>query len=256
MDGFASNSQWVRLINAALGFFYPEVCQVCGAARATPAQGYVCCDCAQQVKFITRPFCERCGLPYEGDITTEFKCSNCSDTKLHFCWARSAVAAGGLILELIHRYKYQRALWFEPFLGELFVRVAAPELSRGKWDVIVPVPLHPAKQREREFNQAERLARHLARATGIPVNEKLLVRIVPTRTQTLLTRAERAANVRRAFRARPGRRLDGRRVVIVDDVFTTGATTNACAAALRAAGAGEICVWTLARGLARPVLQA
>ena len=95
----------------------------------------------------------------------------------------------------------------------------------------MPVPLHPAKQREREFNQAERLAGHLSAATGIPRARKLLRRIVPTRTQTLLTRPQRAANVGNAFATRPGRRLNGRRVVLVDDVFTTGATTSACAKA-------------------------
>jgi len=113
----------------------------------------------------------------------------------------------------------------------------------------VPVPLHPAKRREREFNQAERLAVRLGAATKIPVRARLLKRVVPTRTQTLLTRQERAANVRNAFALRAGRQLDGERIVLLDDVFTTGATTSACAKVLRAAGAGEVCVWTVARGI-------
>ena len=169
--------------------------------------------------------------------------------ELHFSAARSAVAARGPVLEAIHRYKYQRALWFEPFLAGLLIEEAGPVLCLEKWDYIVPVPLHGLKQREREFNQAERLAVRLGRATKIPVQARLLKRNVPTRTQTLLSRQERAANVRHAFALRGRRRLAGARIVLLDDVLTTGATTSACARVLRAAGARDVCVWTVARGL-------
>ncbi|MEY4385292.1 MAG: hypothetical protein RLY20_575 [Verrucomicrobiota bacterium] len=234
---------------AALGFVYPAVCQLCGELRATAAEGYVCSACFQRVRFVKPPFCERCGLPFPGDITTRFECTNCRDMELHFNNARSAVIAKDVVLEVIHRYKYNRALWFEAFLGDLLTTAAAPELKNANWDYIVPVPLHPTKEREREFNQARRLAHWLSRETGIPVNDRLLERTQSTRTQTLLTRAERAVNVHRAFAARPGAKLNGERIVLVDDVLTTGATTNACARALKAVGAGEICVWTVARGI-------
>jgi ComF family protein len=242
----AALKEW---FGATLAFVYPEVCQICDRERAAPAEGFVCAQCRSQVKVIRPPFCERCGLPYEGDITTKFECTNCREMELHFRSARAAAAASGPVLEAIHRYKYQRALWFEPFLAGLLVSEAEPELRREKWDWIVPVPLHPAKQREREFNQAERLAVRLGAAAGIPVKKDLLRRVAATRTQTLLTREQRAANMRNAFALRPGRQLDGQRIVMVDDVFTTGATTSACARALRNAGAGEICVWTVARGI-------
>jgi ComF family protein len=113
----------------------------------------------------------------------------------------------------------------------------------------VPVPLHPVKQREREFNQAGRLATHLSKAAEIPLNNNLLHRVMPTATQTLLTREQRAANMRGAFASDGDAGLDGERIVLVDDVFTTGATTDACAKVLKTAGAGEVCVWTVARGL-------
>jgi competence protein ComFC len=245
----ATVSATKTLLNAALGFLYPEVCQVCEAERAGAADGYVGSRCAQQARFIVPPFCNRCGLPYEGDITTTFECANCREMELDFCSARSAVKARGTVLEVIHRYKYQRALWFEPFLAGLFIRQAVPELEHERWDLMVPVPLHAAKLRQREFNQAERLAVRLGAAANIPVDLRLLRRIVPTRTQTLLTREQRAANVRRAFALRGRPRLNGKRIVVVDDVFTTGATTSACAKVLRQAGASEVCVWTLARGL-------
>jgi ComF family protein len=129
------------------------------------------------------------------------------------------------------------------------LRVAPPVLRGQSWDFIVPVPLHPLKEREREFNQAEIFARRLAAATTIPLHTKLLSRIAPTATQTLLSREQRARNMANAFTTPAGLRLDGKRIVIVDDIFTTGATTNDCARALREAEAADVCVWTVARGL-------
>jgi ComF family protein len=236
-------------IDCSLAFFYPETCQICQIRRATAKDGFVCPDCWSQVRFIKPPFCERCGLPYPGDFTTPFECANCREMNLHFNFARSAVVAHNVVREAIHRYKYQRALWFEPFLADLFLREALPALRGQNWDFIVPVPLYPVKQREREFNQAERLAARLSAAAEIPLNTRLLRRIRPTASQTQLTRRERAENMRGAFAIQPGAQLDGERIVLVDDVLTTGATTSACARVLRAAGAGDVCVWTIARGL-------
>jgi ComF family protein len=236
-------------LNVGLGFLYPETCQLCGEQHATAREGFVCRRCWTQVRFIRPPLCERCGLPYPGDLTAPFECTNCREMELHFSSARSAVVARGIVRETIHRFKYQRALWFEPFLADLLIREAQPVLRGQHWDFIVPVPLHPLKHREREFNQAERLARHLSAATGIPLNNKLLRRVMPTATQTLLTREQRAKNMRGAFEARAGAGLKGKRIVLVDDVFTTGATTSACAKVLKSAGADDVCVWTVARGL-------
>jgi ComF family protein len=236
-------------LDTGLSFIYPEVCQICLKQAATPAEGFVCVSCRQRVRFIQPPFCERCGLPYDGAITTAFECGNCQEMNFHFRAARAAVTANEFMLDIIHRYKYQGALWFEPFLAGLLIQVAAPVLAREKCDMIVPVPLHPAKEREREFNQAARLARRLSRAANIPVNKSLLRRVQPTETQTQLNRRERAENVRRAFALRPNQKLQGEKVVLLDDVFTTGATTSACAKLLLSAGASDVSVWTVARGL-------
>jgi ComF family protein len=236
-------------LDAALGFVYPDVCQICGHERATKKEGFVCATCWRKVRFIKPPFCDRCGLPFQGAITTTFECDNCREMELHFRAARSAVVANKFLLDIIHLYKYQRALWFEPFLADVLIREAAPVLARERCDLIVPVPLHPAKRREREFNQAERLAACLSRATKIPLNAKLLCRVKPTQTQTHLSRRQRADNMQDAFALRVGINLAGRRVVVLDDVFTTGATTSACAKVLLSAGATEVSVWTVARGI-------
>jgi len=105
------------------------------------------------------------------------------------------------------------------------------------------------KDGREDVYKRQRLARHLSAATDIPLNKKLLRRVSPTATQTLLTREQRAANMRGAFAVRGGMKLNGEKIVLIDDVFTTGATTSECAKALRKAGAGDVCVWTVARGL-------
>lgn len=234
----------------ALGFFYPDTCQICGEHRATRDEGYVCSACwAEGVRFIRPPYCQTCGLPCDGDITQAFDCSNCREMELHFTRARAAVAARGLVLDVIHRYKYQRALWFEPFLADLLIRGAKPELAASPADLIVPIPLHSLKRREREFNQADRLADALGASTGLPVNKKVVTRILPTQTQTLLSRKQRERNIRNAFAVEKPAPIEGRRVVVVDDVLTTGATANSCARALRKAGAKDVIVWTVARGI-------
>jgi ComF family protein len=235
-------------LDAAVSFFYPEVCQYCSEESANSADGFIGSNCRLKLKPIEAPFCERCGLPFPGAITTSFECSNCRGLELQFSKARSAVLADGMIRDLIHRYKYNRDLWLEPFLAGLLISRAVPELLREKWDLIVPVPLHRLKQTEREFNQAERLARRLSEVSGIPLETRILKRIQPTRTQTRLTRRERVENVRKAFALSPAAGLNGRRIVLIDDVFTTGATTSSCAKALLDGGAGEVCVWTVARG--------
>jgi competence protein ComFC len=234
-------------IDAALGFIYPNVCQLCGEEPATAPQGYVGPACREGVRTIVPPFCERCGLPFEGDITAGFECSNCREMDLHFSSARSAVAARGPVLDAIHRYKYQGQMWFEDFLAELFIRGAREWFRENRADALLPVPLFGIRERERGFNQAERVARRLGRAVSVPVDSRLLERVVPTPSQTRLSRRERSDNMRHAFRLRHPDKARARTFVLVDDVFTTGATTSACARLLMKAGADRVTVWTVAR---------
>jgi len=239
-----ATKEWIQ---AALSFVYPEWCKLCDGMRAAPGHGFVCERCRGAVRRVQPPWCERCGRPFQGAISGTFVCSQCLDIRPVYTFARAAAVYQDTLLEAIHRYKYNRALYIEPFLAALLTEAARNVVTPAEWDVIVPVPLHWKKKWHREFNQAERLARRLAKATGVPIQPRLLRRKTHTPSQTKLTREERFENMRGAFEVR-GRVRPGLRVVVVDDVFTTGATTNACAAALLDAGAGSVCVWTVARG--------
>lgn len=239
-------------LEAAVSMIYPDACEICGRNQAGAREGYVCAECWRKpgnIRFVRPPFCDRCGLPYAGDVSGDFTCGNCADLKLHFDSARAAVVATPFILDVIHRYKYGRALWLEPFLADLLTRAAGEALANSGFDGIVPTPLHPLRERDREFNQAERLAAALSKRTGIPVLKGLARRTAATRTQALLDRRERSKNVAGAFEARRGISLEGQSLVVVDDVLTTGATTSALSLALRNAGAKSVIVWTVARGI-------
>lgn len=237
-----------------LGLIYPPWCQVCSSQPALPSEGFVCERCAKTVRWIHPPVCFRCGLPFDGAVTQIFECANCLDRSWAFESARAAVVAEGITLGIIHRYKYQEALWFEPFLAGLLVEAAAPTLLGAGWDYLVPVPLHPVRERERGFNQAERLARRLSLKCGIPVAPRLLDRAEFTPTQTRLSRDQRCMNVQEAFKPRRNIRLSGSNCVIIDDVLTTGATTNAVARTLQGMGAGNLMVWSVARAAFKPEL--
>lgn len=214
----------------------------------------LCVSCDDELPRLVRPFCDRCGEHFEGAIDGVFECPNCGKLKFAFRFARPAMLRDPRLREMIHRLKYGRELHLAAELGRLAREAFAdPRFEtplREKWP-LVPVPLHRSRLRFRHFNQAAEIARPLAKLSGLPMIEAL-VRIRATTTQTSLTRAQRLANLRGAFAiGRVGRTLldsPPPGVVLVDDVFTTGSTADACAKALAKAGIRDVVVVTVMRG--------
>lgn len=228
---------------------FPAMCRICRSEPAGAEEGYVGLRCRNHgVRLIEPPYCERCGTAFDGEIEQIFHCPNCEQEPPVFRVARSAARFDHAVREAVHQYKYQRALHFEPFLLELVLAASAGSINAEAYDALVPVPLHFLRRWSRQFNQAERLSRALTRRIGVPTRTDLLKRRRATETQTRFSREERELNMRDAFKFAGGSDLQGARLLIVDDVMTTGATVNACAEKLMEHGAGIVDVWTVARG--------
>lgn len=231
---------------AALGsLFYPPVCVICSAN--IEHSEYLCADCQRRAPRIKPPFCAKCSEPFPGAITQSFSCANCEHRELHFDCAVAVYRSRGLVRKLVHDFKYgnQRYLRY-PLAAWLTETLTDPRLRDRQFDLIIPVPLHPARERERGFNQAALLAELLAESMNVAARP-VLERIRYTTTQTAYDRAERMENLAGAFRLRKNRDVRDLRVLLIDDVLTTGSTLSECARVLRRAGAASVHAATAAR---------
>lgn len=234
-----------EFLSALASLFYPPACVVC--AENIEAAEYLCADCQRRAPRIVAPFCAKCSEPFPGAITQEFRCANCAHRKLHFDCAVAVYRSRGLVRKLVHDFKYgaQRHLRY-PLAAWLRETLDDARLRGRHFDLIVPVPLHPARERERGFNQAALLAELLADSLQLPARP-VLERIRYTTTQTAYDRAERMENLAGAFRLRKNRDVRDLRVLLIDDVLTTGSTLSECARVLKAAGAASVHAATAAR---------
>jgi ComF family protein len=197
-------------------------------------------------KPIVAPFCRKCGYPYEHAPDLPFECSTCADRTWHFEWARAGYWTDGQVLEAVAGFKYHEQFFRLSQLTRWLTHAFDQHAAAVHWDALVPVPLYHRRRRERGFNQARELARELGRARRLPVRD-CLRRRRETPSQVGLRRGARWENMRNAFDLKGGFDVAGQNLLLIDDVFTTGATTNACARVLAAAGAGRLAVLTVSR---------
>jgi ComF family protein len=230
----------------ALGsLFYPSTCVVCSGT--VEGVEYLCANCLGRAPRIVAPFCAKCSEPFFGAITQTFRCANCEHRTLHFDAAVAAYRSRGLVRKLVHDFKYGRQRHLRYPLAEwLGETLHDARLRSRSFDMIVPVPLHAARERERGFNQATLIAELIATRLSLPLRP-VLERIRYTTTQTAYDRAERIENLQDAFRLRKNRDVRGLRVLLIDDVLTTGSTLSECALVLKAAGARSVHAATAAR---------
>jgi competence protein ComFC len=233
------------LIRGFGSLVYPPACTICSASVGL--HEYLCPECEAKLFRIAPPFCARCSEPFDGAITTTFSCANCAHRHLYFDAAVSAYRSRGIARHVILNFKYGKQIHLRHLLGRWLIAAFDDSRLRGRrFDAIVPVPLHPARQRERGFNQAALLAERLGPHLGLQVRP-VLQRVYYTTTQTAFDRAERIQNLRHAFRLRKKadvRKLD---VLLIDDVLTTGSTLSECARVLKENGARAVYAATAAR---------
>jgi ComF family protein len=247
------SSRWQSISARLLDMVYPPSCELCETPQI--AGRYLCDDCRNKLPRVESPFCQKCGEMFEGNISTAFLCPNCTDLDYAFSFARPVLLSSDAARHLVHIFKYGKAIHLARELALLAAEAFDdPRLQRAlaeKW-TLVPVPLHWARKQHRHFNQSEEIARHLGKILGLPMIP-VLNRVRATPTQTNLSRKQRLQNLRGAIQisARGRRWLKGGAatgIILIDDVFTTGATVQECAQVLRKNLQENIVVVTVVRG--------
>lgn len=249
------------ILKAALGALasvvFPGPCRICGQALTNASRIPVCAPCLDGFARIVDPMCSCCGRPFVSEVAAQAAeplCRLCRVKFYAFDRARSFALYDDALIEAILLLKYEEVTrlgdWFAARLAEIVLR------SPAEWraDVVVPVPLHHDRQRERGYNQAELIARPLGQRLGLKLESRLLERTRPRPPQLVLSRTEHWKSVRGAYATREGLPVDNLRVLLVDDVLTTGATLDACARALKKAGAAQVLALTVARVRSAPVI--
>lgn len=232
------------LFGRALDIALPALCPAC---REQVRDGGLCASCWSKLAMIAPPYCERLGIPFAYDPGPGVLSMQAISDPPAYHRARAAVRYDDISRALVHALKYGDRIDLAPIMGRWMARVGHELLKDA--DAIIPVPLHWRRLWARRFNQSMLLSQQISGETGVPVADAALRRIKATAQQVGLSQSERAQNVQGAFRVPPDRKAEvaGRRVVLVDDVLTSGATSDACARALLRAGAANVDLLVFAR---------
>lgn len=227
---------------------YPNCCLVCkDKISSSGQQQFVCTSCWDKIEQNLPPFCARCGRHLDEQAIADNRCDSCEKSYYYFDRAFSPCRYTGTIKKLIHEFKYSGKDYLGQPLGKLMQTfIQDYQLPIEHLDYLVPIPLHAARQREREFNQAEILARQIAKVFNQKLLTQALVRIKPTKTQTELDFQQRCQNTKDSFKVLHPELIKGTNLLLVDDVLTTGATSSEAARCLKAAGAQKVLLLTLA----------
>lgn len=246
-----------KILEAFLDFLFPAECTFCKNFLGEERILNFCKNCWGRVELIKDSVCCGCGRPLPSQNVSEtapdFTCENCRKGLYYFDKARAVGKYEGVLKEAIHQFKYEptRVGRGKPGLGrhlaKFMIQYLPSDLNLNTFDRIIPVPLHENRKRWRGFNQSEILGKFLGQHYQIPLDTHHLYRIKETQPQVELTGRERIKNVRGAFVVQRAEDLEGKKVVLVDDVFTTGSTVNESSRMLKKAGVREILVLTLAR---------
>ena len=236
------------LLKGLKDLIYPDCCLVCkNRIPSTNQQQFICANCWDKIEQNLPPFCASCGRHLTSEAIEKNACPSCSKINFYFDRAFSPCIYTGTIKKLIHEFKYSGKDYLGKPLGKLMLTfIQNYQLPIKHLDFLIPVPLHKSRQREREFNQAEILSQEVARQFNKNILTDLLIRVKPTKTQTELTFQERCQNVEKSFLVTKSELIKDMNLLLIDDVLTTGATSNEAARCLKKAGARKVLLLTLA----------
>ncbi len=249
--GINARQQVIIATRAILDLILPPRCRICNSSTVGERIPWVCQACWLAVVYIKPPICYQCGQPFasplEGIASATHRCGACRLTPPPYIKARAIGFYQGVLRDMIHAMKYQRIYGLVRPLADLLFSQFKFHWGERMPDLLIPVPLHRRRRRQREFDQALALARHVSQEINIPLRENLLIRHRHTASQVGLSAVQRRRNVRGAFQLREAQACQGRSLLLIDDVYTTGATIRECARLLQQAGADWVGVYTLAR---------
>lgn len=237
-----------NVIQGLSSLVYPRTCLVCRKSlKSECSDALVCLSCWSDIKLNTPPFCFKCGRKLLENESANNICFDCTIKVMHFDRAFSPCSYDGTIKKLLHAFKYKNIDYLDEILAKPMIDfVKEYNLPINKIDMIIPIPLHKTKIREREFNQSSLLAKHISKEFNKEISEGLLIRHLNTRTQTELNDRDRLTNIKGAFSIKDRSCVKDKDVLLIDDVLTTGATCSEAAFVLKNSGAKSVFVLTLA----------
>ena len=238
-----------QLLSAIVDLIFPPCCPICKRRGESFHPPRLCPQCQGEVKLIVSPLCTICGLPFTAGEGEDHLCGDCLTERRYFTTARAVGIYQGTLQKAIPMFKYRMNTPLIKTLGDILITNCERLLNPFAYDLLIPVPLHRSRLRERGFNQALILVREVENKIHLPLDYLNLQRIRDTQPQTSLKEKERKKNVRGAFGLREEQKVKGKTILLVDDVYTTGATVNECSRVLKKAGAKRVDVLTLARAV-------
>ncbi len=230
------------MLNNFLNILFPEHCPICEKPSLDHKTTPICTDCWQTIRPYSGPKCQKCNKPHVSDIPTI--CGDCLNDEPAFKFAKSFGIYEGVLKKAINLLKYHNVKRLSKPLTDIILQIKIPRA-----DSLIPVPLYKKRLRHREFNQSALLAKNIAKSLGVKVLLNCLVKIKDTMPQVGLSSRDRIKNIKKTFEVTNKKLIEGENIILVDDVFTTGATVRECSKVLKRAGAEDIYVITLAHGL-------
>jgi len=255
------NTLFEKLLCPFWDALFPPICLVCASylpvhpkedikgSALDSLTSCLCQSCQEDIKPINSPLCSKCGIPFVSREGEDHLCGECIEDKRDFRKARAFGIYTGTLKKAVHLFKFGKKTRLARPLGDLLRLAFLRFWDKDSVDLIIPVPLHIKRLRSRGFNQSFLLIKGWAKKEGIACDAGILRRIRQTRPQSELSREERIRNVKGAFKLIRPEKVKDRRVILVDDVYTTGATVNECAKLIKEAGAKDVDVLTLARAV-------